>query len=164
MQTDKRGKVALWALPANRLFDYLKSSRQGLTEPEAQARLEGYGANEIQAKEWKGWREVLLSQFRNALVLVLVAAAIISWFLGERINSVVILAIVLVNSSLGFVQEYKAERVLMELKKYVTLNAKVVRDGEASYINTKDIVPRDIVHLRIGDIVPADIRLLKLTT
>ncbi len=161
MQTDKRGKVVLWALPANKLFDHLKSSQQGLAAPEAKARLEKYGTNEIRAKERKGWREVLLSQFRNALVLVLVAAAIISFFIGEKIDSAVILVIVLINTSLGFAQEYKAERVLAELKKYVTITARVRRDGNASTITAKEIVPGDIVLLKVGDIVPADIRLLE---
>ncbi len=161
MASDKRGKVVLWALPANKLFEYLKSSPQGLTEAESERRLEEYGQNEILGKERKDWRTILLSQFKNALVIVLIFAAIASYFLGEKVNSVVILSIVLVNSSLGFAQEYKAERVLRELNRYVTLAATVERNGEKAQVDAKQIVPGEIVYLRAGDIVPADIRLLE---
>ena len=151
----------LWALPQNKLFEYLKSSPQGLTTPEAEERLGEYGQNEVLGKDRKNWREILLSQFRNALVIVLIFAAIASYLLGERINSVVILIIVLINSSLGFVQEYKAERVLRELNKYVTVTATAERSGEKKKVDAKWVVPGDIAYLTAGDIVPADIRLLE---
>lgn len=161
MPADKRGRVMIWALPQNKLFEYLKSSPQGLTTPEAEERLGEYGQNEVIGKDRKSWREILLSQFRNALVIVLIFAAIASYLLGERINSVVILIIVLINSSMGFVQEYKAERVLRELNKYVTVTATAERSGERKEVDAKEIVPGDIVYLTAGDIVPADIRLLE---
>ncbi len=145
----------------NRLFEYLKSSGNGLAQAEAEERLRESGPNEIVAKERKGWLEVLLSQFKNALVLLLAMAAVISFFLGEKIDALVILAIVLLNSALGFVQEYRAERVLKELGKYVTLAALVRRNSGMVRINARDIVTGDIVYLKAGDVVPADIRLLE---
>lgn len=103
---------------------------------------------------------ILLAQFTSPLILVLIAAAIVSRYLGEPVESVVIVAIVLVNATLGFLQEYRAERALRALQRYVTHAATVRRGGELLDVPTTDLVPGDVVCLGIGDLVPADLRLL----
>lgn len=151
-----------WVLPAKEILKLLKSSERGLSNGEAAKRLHEYGTNEIAKKEKRHGFEIFISQFRNPLVLLLIVSAIIAYLLGEKIDSLVIIAIVLLNSLLGFFQEYKAERTLRILRKYVTLKSKVIRHGEKIEIDAKEIVPGDIVYLNIGDVIPADIRLIKV--
>ncbi len=157
-----KNKASYWALSNEEIIDYLKSSEKGLTNVEVKNRLVKYGFNEIIGKERRHGSDIFLSQFKNPLVIVLIVAAIISHFLAEEINALVILSIVVLNSLLGFYQEYKAERALRELKKYVTFKANVIRDGREVEVDTRDIVPGDIIHLSIGDLVPADTRLFKV--
>lgn len=155
-----------WALSAQEVLSQYKTCEKGLLSIEAHDRLEKNGRNELPGKEKGRGFSIFLNQFSNALVLVLIAAAGVSFFLavynhtGEYTDSIVILSIVLLNSVLGFVQEYKAEKTLRELRKYVTLQAKVDRDGVISEIDARELVTGDIVYLNIGDMVPADIRLL----
>lgn len=157
---EKGGTIGFWELSPQDVLSHLNTSEHGLLDAEAQSRLETYGPNDISRRQRRyGW-QIFLSQFTNALVLVLIVAAGISYFLGEKTDAIVILAIVILNAVLGFFQEYKAERSLRELKKFLTIKAKVIRNGELVEIDTKELVPGDIVHLDIGDIVPADIRLL----
>lgn len=155
-------KVVPWALSDRELFDYIKSSEKGLSSIEVKRRLKEYGFNEIEKKERRHGLDIYLFQFNNPLVIVLIVAAIISHFLAEEINALVIISIVILNSILGFFQEYRAERALRELKKYVSFKSMVLRNGELININSKEIVPGDIVYLNIGDIIPADIRLLRV--
>lgn len=156
---NRKEKPTFWALPLQDVFDLLKSSEKGLTDSEVKVRINQYGFNEIARKEKRHGLEILVSQFKNTLVLVLMAAAVISYLLGERIDAAVILSIVFINSVLGFFQEYRAEKALKTLKEYVTFRAKVLRNGEMTEIETKNVVPGDIVSLTIGDIIPADMRL-----
>lgn len=149
-----------WALPPEKLFEHLKTSEKGLTTSEAAKRLEEYGSNEIVMEEKRHGFKILVSQFENALVLILIAAAIVSYFLGEKIDTLVLLAIVLLTSFLGFFQEYRAEKALQKLEEYVTLRSKVVRGGEIIEVDAAEIVPGDVVSLAIGDIIPADLRLI----
>ncbi|MFZ2456326.1 MAG: magnesium-translocating P-type ATPase [Candidatus Altiarchaeia archaeon] len=155
-----------WSLSKEDILRDYSTSEKGLTRIDALFRLEKNGRNELPGKEKKKAAEIFLSQFSNALVLVLIAAAAISFFLaeynhtGEYTDSFVIFFIVLLNAVLGFIQEYKAEKALRELRKYVTLQAKVDRDGEISELDARELVTGDIIYLDIGDMVPADIRLL----
>jgi len=162
MVYSQKEKVMLWGLPVSEVFGYLSSSEKGLNDSEARKRLEVYGANEIVERERRRGLQIFLSQFTNPLILVLIVASIIAFFLHEPINAIVILSIVFLNSLLGFFQEYRAERALQELKKYVTFKARVIRNGKVSEVDDKQIVPGDVVHLAIGDMVPADIRLFKI--
>jgi len=158
----KHTKVVPWALSDRELVDYLKSSENGLSSTEAKRRLEEHGFNEIEKKEKAHGLDIYLSQFKNPLVIVLIIAAIISHFLAEEINALVITSIVILNSILGFFQEYRAERALRELRRYVAFKSRVLRNGELVEIDSKEIVLGDIVYLSIGDIIPADIRLFKV--
>lgn len=153
-------KEKYWSLSKKEIFEKLKSSKNGLTTLQARERLANFGPNEIARKEKRKTLAILFSQFENSLVLILVFATLIAYFLGEKTEAFVILGIILVNAILGFIQEYKAERILAELKKYLTFKSKVLRDGQLVNLDSKLIVPGDIVYLYIGDIVPADIRLL----
>ncbi|VVB98766.1 Potassium-transporting ATPase ATP-binding subunit [uncultured archaeon] len=150
----------LWQMHEHALLSRLGTTRKGLSSAESGERLALYGRNEFATESRRHWVEILASQFRNALVLVLIAAAVISFFLGDTVEAAVIFAVVLLNAFLGFFQEHKAEKALLELRKYVSMRAKVMRDEEVREINAADLVPGDIVYLNIGDIVPADIRLL----
>lgn len=151
----------LWSLPIKEVLNYFKSSEKGLSEKEAKRRLEEYGYNDISTSHKRHVWNIFLAQFTNALVLVLIAAAIIAYLLGEHVDSLVIFSILLINAALGFFQEYKAERSVAELQKYLIAKTKVIRNGELVEIDSRELVPGDILHLSIGDVVPADIRLFK---
>jgi len=150
-----------WAQQTDELLKNLNSSEKGLSANEAIKRTEEFGFNEIAKKDKKSGFLILLQQFMNPLVFVLMVASVISFFLGERTDALIILIIVLINAVLGFVQEFRAEQTVRALKKLVAQKAKVLRNGEKIQIDTKFVVPGDIVYLNIGDIVPADIRMLK---
>lgn len=157
----ERKREEMWSLTEKELFEILKSSAKGLSSKEANERLKVHGFNNLSEKEKKTGIRIFLAQFANPLLLVLVFATVISYFLGEKINALVILIIVGLIAIFGFLQEYKAEKTIRELKKYLTIKCKVLRNSEVAEIKADDLVPGDIVYLNIGDIVPADIRLLK---
>ncbi|MBU0907670.1 MAG: magnesium-translocating P-type ATPase [Nanoarchaeota archaeon] len=138
----------------------LGSSEKGLSSVEAERRLDEYGPNEIPEKGKRSVLAIFFSQFSSPLILILIFASIVAGFLREITNAAIILGIILVNASLGFYQEYKSEKALKKLKKYITFKAQVLRDGKKIEVYAKDLVPGDIVTLNIGDIVPADMRLL----
>jgi Ca2+-transporting ATPase len=137
------------------------NTHQGLSQPEAQKRRETYGPNELiehGAKE--PWR-ILLDQFKETMVLVLIIAAIVSAILGDWKDAIAILAIVVLNAILGFVQEYRAEKAMQALKQMAAPIVRVRRDGQVLEINAPDLVPGDIILLEAGSAVPADARLLE---
>ncbi len=136
--------------------------QNGLSSGEARKRLLQYGPNDLSEKTHRHGLSILLSQFSSPLILILIIAAGISFSIGESIDAIVIVSIVFLSSILGFFQEYKAERCLRSLKKFITIRANVIRDGQEIEIDAKELVPGDIVRLNIGDIVPADIELLKV--
>lgn len=146
---------------AKELFQALECSEDGLSAAEAERRIARFGLNEIAAKDKKNAFSILVSQFKSPLVLVLIAASIIAGFLGEPTDAAIILGIVLLDSLLGFYQEFKSEKALAELKKYISFKAMVLRDKQKIEIDVKELVPGDLVFLEIGDIVPADIRMLE---
>ncbi|MGE5484852.1 MAG: cation-translocating P-type ATPase [Ignavibacteriales bacterium] len=133
----------------------------GLTTTEALARLERFGANELQKAPKPGLFARLIEQFSDTLVLILLGATVVSAILGEYVDAVVILAIVVLNAVIGIVQEYKAEEALESLERMAAPNALVVRGGEAVTIPAKAVVAGDIVVLHAGDKIPADLRLVE---
>ncbi|HHT24612.1 MAG TPA: cation-translocating P-type ATPase [Clostridiaceae bacterium] len=133
----------------------------GLHSTEAKQRQAIYGANELEAEQSVPLWKKLLEQFKDVMIIVLIVAAIISGILGELIDAILIIAIVLINAILGVYQEGKAEKAIDALQKMAAPEARVLRDGEQTMIKAADIVPGDIVILEAGDIVPADIRLLE---
>ncbi len=131
---------------------------RGLSEGEAEKRLERHGYNEIEQKDRKSILQMYADQFKDFMIIILIVAAIISGLLGEMTDAVVILLIVVLNAVMGVVQESKAEESLAALKKMAAPNAKILRDGRHDIIPAKMLVQGDIVILETGDLIPADIR------
>jgi len=149
------------SLSANEVISKLSSSANGLSNSEAKERLKRYGYNEIVEKK-KPAIFLFLRQFANFLIIILLIATLISAFLlGEVLDAVVILLIVLFMAIMGFLQEYKAEKAMEALKKLATPTCKVVRDNKETEIYAKEVVPGDILILNEGDRIPADARLLE---
>lgn len=133
----------------------------GLSSKEVDSRLEEHGPNELKEEAKKGFLSKVIAQFSDFLVLILIAAAIISFVMGEKTDAIVIISIVIINAFLGIYQEGKAEKSLDALQKMSTPYAKVIRDKKIQEIPTNNLVPGDIVLLETGDIIPADIRLIE---
>ncbi len=138
----------------------IPSRARGLTTIDAAARRRVVGVNELPRPDARHALQILVSQVATPLVLVLVGAALVARTLGETVESLVILAIIALNALLGFVQEYRAERALRALQRYVSRTARVWRDGTAQDIAAAELVPGDVVELELGDLVPADLQLL----
>ena len=143
------------------LYKELKTGRNGLSADESQKRLSQYGHNRLEEKPGKSPLLIFFEQFTNILILILIVAAVISAFIGDLTDTIVILAIVLLNAVIGFFQEYRAERALAALKKLEIPAATIIRDGKHQQIPATEIMPGDIVVLTAGEIVPADIRLIE---
>ena len=158
----KKGEMEAWAVPAQKVISYLKSSEEGLSNEEAKERLKKFGKNEIESSEKFSWIKLLISQFNSPFILILSVATIISYFMGEKVNALVILVMLLMTAFFGFVQEYKAEKTTLELKKYVSVKAKVLRNNNLTEVDSRELVSGDIVYLNMGDIIPADLRLIKV--
>ena len=139
----------------------LKSQPRGLSSAEFTDRMDKYGPNELQAAHRISPWEILLEQFKNVLILILLGATVLSLFLGHGIESVVIAVIVLFAVVLGFVQEYRAERAIEALRQMAAPTATVLRDGVEVRVPAKELVPGDVIVLHTGDRVPADARLLE---
>ena len=148
-------------LPTEAVLEALSASPGGLTSGEAARRLAEGGPNELQAMARPSPWTLLLEQFKNVLILILLAATALSAALGEGVDAVVIGIIVLFAVLLGFIQEYRAERALDALRKMAAPTATVLRDGREVDVPARDLVPGDIVRLHAGDRVPADLRLLE---
>src|SRR3989338_1162885 len=135
-------------------------AERGLSEEDAMERLKTYGENRLQmGRKVSAWR-LLLAQFQNVLVIILLIATALSGFLGEEVEAITIAAIVLLAVVLGFVQEYRAENAMEALKKMAAPTAKAIRGGEEGEIPAIDLVPGDIILLAAGDRIPADARLI----
>ncbi|MFY8026185.1 MAG: cation-translocating P-type ATPase [Sediminibacterium sp.] len=140
----------------------LKTSYNGLSPIEASNRLTQYGLNVLTAKENKPAWVYFFAQFKDFMILILMAAAIISGFMGDIADTIIILVIILLNALLGFSQEYKAEKSMEALKKMSITSAQVIRNGQTEIIPSEQLVPGDIIHLEAGNIVPADIRFVEI--
>lgn len=148
-------------LTASTVLTELNSDlERGLTSAEAANRLAQYGYNELQEKARDPLWKKFLNQFKDFLVLILLVASVISLAVGEVADSLVIIAIVLLNAALGVFQEAKAEKALEALKKMSAPASKVIRDGEVNTIPSRELVPGDIILLDAGDYIPADVRIL----
>lgn len=138
------------------------NSEKGLTSQQAQQNLSKYGPNVL--KEAKGKNPILmfLSEFTDFLVIILILASVVSFFLGEQVDAAMILVIVLVNAVVGFIQEYRVEKAIQSLKKLVTSNSTLYRDGQLIQIPSSELVPGDLVVIEEGQKIPADIRLISV--
>lgn len=133
----------------------------GLSREQAAERLERYGPNELLHKQGTTIFQMFLEQFKDYMVIILIIASIVSMFLGEMVDSLVIISIVIVNACLGVFQEYRAGKALEALKKMSAPNAKVIRGGELLTIPAVEVVPGDLVIMETGDYVPADVRIVE---
>lgn len=134
---------------------------KGLDETEAKKRLKQVGLNQINEAEKASLLSVFFDQFKDFMVLVLLVATLISGLLGEYTDAIAIIAIVVINSVLGFVQEIKAEKSLSALKKLSAPTARVLRDGKWARVRAEELAPGDVVYLESGDRVPADLRFVQ---
>jgi Ca2+-transporting ATPase len=142
-------------------LEKLKTSEKGLSSKDAEHRIERYGYNEIETEEGAKAFTILLKQFTDPLVYILIAAIGISVFVGETLDAIAIGAIVILNAVLGFIQEFRAEKAIALLKKLSAPDAVVIRDGKEQVIPAKLLVPGDIIVLREGEKVPADARVIE---
>lgn len=133
----------------------------GLYSGEVKKRLDRFGHNEMTAKESISWWKRLLAQFQDFMVLVLLAATLVSAFLGEYVDAITILTIVIINAILGFFQEYRAEKSMQALQKLAAPTARVIRNGTLQQIEARYLVPGDIMVLEAGDKLAADGRLVE---
>ncbi len=131
-------------------------AHEGLTSREAASRLKEYGPNELAEKKKENIFLKFFSQFFEFLTLLLIAAAAIAFFLGEVVDAVMIFAIVVMQATIGFVQEYRAEKAFEALRRMVSHKARVLRDGKVIEVDTRELAPGDLVLLEAGDKVPAD--------
>ena len=150
------------SIEADEVLLRLESSQQGLTTAVAQQRLAEHGPNTLPEKKRRSLLIILLGQFSDFMILVLLAAALISGLVGEPQDTIAILVIVLLNAIIGAIQEFRAERAVAALRKMSAPEAHVVRGDHSVTLAAAELVPGDIVVLQAGDIVPADLRLLEV--
>lgn len=140
----------------------LETSAQGLSDSEAVQRQIKFGKNELQAQGRKSAWWILAAQFKELMILILFTAAVISYFIGDSKDAIIILVIVILNAVVGFFQEYKAEKAMYELKRLAASTARVIRSGVTRTVPASELVPGDLVKLEAGDTVPADLRLIEV--
>lgn len=143
------------------ILQELSASKDGLTSSTISGRLEEFGLNQLVEKKRKPVWLLFIHQFNDFMILVLMAAAIISGIAGDLTDTIIILIIVLLNAIMGFVQEYKAEKAMDALSQLATPQATVIRDKQPIQISSKEIVPGDLVVLEAGNLVPADMRMME---
>jgi Ca2+-transporting ATPase len=154
------------AIESNAVLSLLNTSRNGISEEEAKRRLEQYGPNELKEEKKTTSLEILANQFKSILIVILVVSAVVSAFISMRAgepftDTYVILVIVIINAILGFIQEYRAEKAVEALKKMVAPHVFVLRDGHEQSIDSKNLVPGDIMLLAAGDRIAADSRVIE---
>jgi P-type Ca2+ transporter type 2C len=150
------------ALDSEKVLEKLETPLQtGLTSEEAANRLKTHGLNQLTEKPRTSFLQMVFEQLKGFVVILLIAAAIISFILGDQVEASAILAIVILNAVLGVVQESRAEQALAALKKLAAPDAQVLRDGSRCVVPARDLVPGDIVFLEAGNFIPADLRLLE---
>lgn len=153
---------SLWhTLTVETSLERLKSTRDGLSASEAANRLQRFGPNELQTSGRVSPWAILLEQFKNVLIIILLVATALSAFLGHGVEAIAITVIVLFAVILGFLQEYRAERAIEALRELAAPSATVIRDGREHDVSARDLVPGDVIVLETGDKVPADVRLME---
>lgn len=155
-------RMDYYASPVADVAQSLGTSPAGLDPATAQQRLAEYGKNQIQDVKQKTVWQMLLHQFTDVMVLVLMAAAIISAVVGELKSTYVILAIVVLNAIIGFIQEYQATKAVEALKKMAANQARVLRNGQTIDVEASALVPGDVTLLEAGNIIPADVRFVEV--
>jgi P-type Ca2+ transporter type 2C len=138
-----------------------KSFETGLSTAAAKEKLAEVGPNELEEGKKRSIGMMLLAQFKDVMIIILLVAAVISGIIGDLTDTIVILVIVLLNAIIGFFQEYRAEKAMQALKQMTITQARVLRDGTSSWLSATELVPGDIVLLEAGNAVPADLRIME---
>ncbi len=156
--------MEMYALKIKDVFDKLDTDEKGLSSDEANNRLNKYGKNIIGGEhKGVGRSHIFFEQWANPLILILIFAGVVSFFLGEHLDAYIILGTALVNVLVGFIQEDKANRSLEKLRSMIRFDAVILRDGHKKLVPSEDIVIGDVLFLSAGDKVQADARIFKLT-
>jgi Ca2+-transporting ATPase len=146
---------------SKQVLSELKVDQTGLSSEEVTRRLGEFGYNELKEKKKVTPLQIFLNQFKDIFVIMLLVATIISFLIGETVDAITIAVIVILNSVVGFIQEYRSEKAMEAMKKLTAPKARVIRDGNETMVDAREIVPGDIVLLEAGDRVPADGRLIE---
>lgn len=152
-----------WTLQSTEVLTLLGTTGQGLSEGEVIIRNKHYGSNSLSNKSHKGPFSIFLTQLKSPLLFILFFAGIISLYLGERIEAVVIFLSVLVNIFFGFYQEYKAEHTIEKLASYIKNTARVIRNNSMRTVDASELVPGDIISIEYGSRISADARIIEST-
>lgn len=155
-----REPMAVWALPARDAVSHLDSRDEGLSTNEVESRLAEVGPNRLPQKRARSAWSILIAQFKGFLNVLLAAAAVVAWLIGDKKDALMIAVVTTFNAVLGFVQEHRAERALQAMSRLAAFVARVRRGGTVAELAADALVPGDIVLLEAGDRVPADGRLL----
>lgn len=155
---------AWYQLKTEEIFKELKTSLQGLTNNQAQELQKQFGKNILQETKQKSKFAILLGQFKDIMIIILIVAAMISFFVGEETDAIVILAIIIGNAWIGFSQENNAKEAVRMLQKMAAQYATVIRENNPQKIEAGELVCGDIILLEAGDIVPADARLIEVSS
>jgi len=153
-------KKSFWALPIHECLNILETSREGLSEEEAQKRLIIFGKNSIPEKSQTTKLKILLNQFKSPLIFILFIAGFITLILKEYTDAIFIFGAALINCFLSFYQENKAEAALSHLKTYIEKRVRILRDGKEYEIDADELVPGDVIHISQGERIPCDARLI----
>jgi Mg2+-importing ATPase len=159
--TDPWIRTLYWSISAESLIELLHSHLNGLTDERASERLAEFSASRLQTKRRAGPWILLLSQFNSPIIMILIGAAILSLFLQDTTDALIILTIIIASGLLGFWQEHSAANAVSKLRSIVEIKARVLRDGVEKVVPLEDVVPGDVILLSAGNIVPADCRLLE---
>ncbi len=162
LETNELSRTPWHTLDSQAALDRLETGSEGLTADQVRERLERFGPNRLRPPQRRGPLVRLLLQFHNILIYVLLASALATALLQHWIDTGVILAVVLINALIGFVQEGKAEKSLEAITRMLSLEATVIRDGARQTVAAEELVPGDLVVLGSGDKVPADLRLTQV--
>jgi Mg2+-importing ATPase len=145
-----------WTLTTDQLLSTINTTHNGLQQTDAESRIKQYGLNALKSQQKHTAFGLLLSQFKSPLVLILIFASIVSAFVGEWTDAVIILAVIIGSTMLGFVQEYRASNAVEKLRSQVTIKSSVLRDGKPQMVPSEQVVPGDVVLLSAGSLIPAD--------
>ncbi|HRJ76364.1 MAG TPA: HAD-IC family P-type ATPase, partial [Anaerolineales bacterium] len=149
------------ALTSEQVLQHLQVHDEGLHTEEAEKRLKHYGPNQLREAPRPSFWALMWRQLSSFVVLLLIIASAVSALLGDYVEAIAIMLIVVLNAALGIVQEQRAEQALAALKKLAAPDAQVIRDGVRKSIPAYNLVPGDIVFLEAGNFIPADLRLLE---
>jgi len=152
---------AFWSIPATEALEHLQTTARGLSTEEARQRLDAYGFNVLRPKRRSGAPMLLLSQFKSPIILILLVAAGLSFFLHQATSSVIIISIVIISGLLGFWQEHRATTAVQKLVALVQVTVAILRDDSPKEIPIEEVVPGDIATLDAGDVIPGDCLILE---